>query len=186
MRLSCMLLLVFGLTVGNIQYASALEVIQVNPSGVSLAGGATFETGFGANAGIRMPRTGGPSIAHGFVLPQSYVTGSAITIAIAWHTNSTTPCAINLSPNFISVARVGRSQIVGPGASTGLSPTSGSPLLTASATNVTNVALYSVTSPDGVTPLQAFDIINIGLFRSSTVTDTCSGNLVIQGIVIVI
>lgn len=187
MRLTYTWLLVFGVTVGGIQHASALELIQVNPSGVFLDGGATFQTGFGANAGIRLPDAGTPSFALGFALPQSYVTGRPITVAIAWHTNAATPCAVDLRPNFISVARVGRTHIVGVGASTGLSPTTGSTVLLAIATSVTNAALYSVTSPDGATPLQAFDVINIGLFRSTTAaSDTCAGNLVVQGILIAI
>jgi hypothetical protein len=181
------LLLVFGLTVGGIQHASAFELIPVNPSGVSLDGTATFQTGFGANAGIRLPDGSVASFALGFVLPQSYITGSPIRVAIAWHTNAATSCAVELRPNFISVARVGRTHIVGPGASTGLSPATGSTILAASATNVTNAVLYNITSPDGVTPLQAFDVINFGLFRPADVPgDTCAGNLVIQGIVLAI
>lgn len=187
MRPTCTLLLVFGLTVGSIEHASALEFIPVNPSGVFLDGSASFQTGFGANAGIRLPDGSLSSFALGIVLPQSYTPGSPIRIGIAWHTNAVTPCTVDLRPNFISVARVGRAHIVGGGASTGLSPATGSTILTASAMNVTNAVIYNITSPDGVTPLQAFDVINFGLFRpADAVGDTCAGNLVIQGIVIVV
>jgi hypothetical protein len=187
MRPTCTLLFVFGLTVGGIHHASAFELIQVNPSGVFLDGGASFQTGFGANAGIRLPDASVPSFALGFVLPQSYTTGSPISVGIAWHTGAATPCAFDFRPNFISVARVGRTHIVGPGASTGLSPATGSTILAASATNVTNAVIYTITSPVAGTPLQAFDVINFGLFRASGAAgDNCAGDLVIQGIVIAI
>ena len=182
------LLVLCGVALGSAQNASALEVLSLNPSGAFLDGAATFATGFGANAGIILPDGDtASSFAVGFVLPVDYVTGSPIQLGIAWHTTAAaTPCFVELQPDFLSVARVGRTHIVGPGIKTGLTPADGSAILVADATNVTDLKLYSIESPDSDTPLQAFDVINLGLVRESGGEgDTCAGDVVVQGIAIV-
>jgi hypothetical protein len=94
---------------------------------------------------------------------------------------------LELRPNFISVARRGQAHITGPGATTGLAPVNGSSVIDIAATDTTSVKIFEITPPDGATALAPTDIINFGLYRPTDgAADTCSGDLVIQGIVAVI
>ncbi len=166
--------------------ATAAAMLSLNPAGAALEGAASFETGAGPSAGIRLPDGAVSSFALGFVLPPDYVAGGRIRVGIAWHTKAAAPCTSVLAPNFISVARVGRGHIVGQGLASGLLPTEGNMLLSASTTNVTYLKYYEIRSPDGVTALQAADVINFGFFRQSdSIEDTCAGDLMIQGVGIV-
>jgi hypothetical protein len=175
------------LAADSARVATAASLLSLNPAGAALEGAASYETGAGPSAGIRLPDGAVSSFALGFVLPPDYVAGGRIRVGIAWHTKAAAPCTSVLAPNFISVARVGRGHIVGQGLASGLLPTDGNMLLSASATNITSLKYYEIRSPDGVTALQAADVINFGLFRQSNSSeDTCAGDLMIQGVGILI
>lgn len=164
--------------------ASVARFININPYGVRLEEG-TFATGFGANAGILLPNAATPSISFGFTIPPDYTPGTAIIVRVVWHSPSTN-CGIELRPNFISVARAGRTHILGPGASTGLSAVGGTVLNTSAVANRSEAKDYLITSPDGVTDLRPGDSVIVGLFRSAAAsTYTCPGNLVIQAISVI-
>lgn len=164
--------------------ASVARFININPYGVLLEGG-TFNTGFGAFAGIALPNEGTPNISFGFTVPPDYTPGTAIIIRVIWHSPSTN-CGIELRPNYISVARAGRTHIQGAGASSGLSAVGGTVLNTSAVANRSEAKDYLITSPDGATELRPGDSVIVGLFRSAAAsTDTCPGSLVIQGISVI-
>jgi hypothetical protein len=149
--------------------------------------GAVYETGFGANAGLHMGATGSPAFEAAFLVPPEYTPGRPLYLGVFWHTDSATPCGIELRPNFTSIARIGRTHIQGPGAADGLGPLDGSTVLIATATNTTNLKIYTITSPDVQTNLQPFDSINFGLYRPADApADTCEGNLIVSGIAVAI
>lgn len=165
--------------------ASVARFININPYGVLLQEGASFATGFGASAGITLPNAGTPHISFGFTIPPDYTPGTAIIVRVIWHSPSTN-CGIELRPNYISVARAGRTHILGGGASTGLSAVGGTVLNTSAVANRSEAKDYLITSPDGVTDLRPGDSVIVGLFRSAAAsTDTCSGGLVIQAISVI-
>jgi len=152
-------------------------------------GGAIYETGFGANAGLQLPGTGSPAFEATFVVPPEYTPGKPLYLGVFWHTNavSATPCGLELRPNFTSVARIGSPVISGPSASSGLDPLDGSTVLIASAANTTSLKIYTITSPVAGTNLQPFDSINFGLFRPSVApADTCEGGLIVHGVAVAI
>ena len=159
---------------------------SLDPAGALTEGDAAYDGGFGQHAGIELPDGSTSSFALGFAVPPEHPVGEPLLLGIWWHTGAaSTPCTAVLRPNFISVATLNSGHIVGPGADTGLSPQDGAPTLDATAPNVTRVKLYTIDSPDGVTPLRPFDAINFGLFRpSADFRDDCDGGLVIQGIAV--
>lgn len=161
---------------------SVARFISLNPYGAFLDGGARLETGFGAFAGIRFPSSGVPSVAFGFTVPPDYVPGTSLIVRLVWHSPST-GCSISLRPNFISVARPGRTHIVGPGASSGLDPVGGNTLVAPATANQSGAKDFLIRRPDGVTDLQPGDSVIFGLFRAAGASDdTCTGELVIQGV----
>jgi len=177
-------LFLFGFALSAPQSLLAFEFASMNPAGAFLGGAAVYNGGFGQHAGIELPNgSSTSSFALGFVVPDSYVPGQKLRVGVAWHTDAATPCDVTLRPNFLSVARFGQSHILGPSATSGLAPADGDSTLAATASNVTALKVYTITSPDGTTSLQPFDVINFGLYRSPTAADDdCDGDLTIQGI----
>lgn len=183
MKLIHTLILLSAVAAGPVHNAFSAELLQLSPYSAYTEGGATFSDGFGPHAGLELPDGASSSFAMGFVLPlpPEYAAGQDIRVGIAWHTDAATPCDASLRPNFISVARFGKSHIIGSGASTGLAPENGTSTITASETNVTYLKVYEITPPDGATTLVPGDVINFGLFRPTNATeDDCAGDLVIQ------
>lgn len=161
---------------------SVARFINLNPYGAFIRNGAAFSTGFGAFAGIRLPASGTPDFSFGFTVPPDYVPGTSLIVRLVWHSPSTS-CGISLQPNFISVARLGRTHIIGPGASSGLDPVGGSTLAAPATANQSGAKDFLITRPDGVTDLRPGDSVIFGLFRSASAgADTCGGDLVIQGV----
>jgi hypothetical protein len=161
---------------------SVARFINLNPYGAFIRGGATLATGFGPFSGIRLPASGTPDFSFGFTVPPDYVPGTSLIVRLVWHSPSTS-CGISLQPNFISVARPGRTHIIGPGASSGLDPVGGSTLIAPATANQSSAKDYLITRPDGVTDLRPGDSVIFGLFRSAGAgADTCAGDLVIQGV----
>ena len=168
---------------GTVTCEGSQKQLTINPFGGMLTDGTITSGGFGANAGVLLPDTGTPQIAYGFVIPSDYTSGASVTLNFVVHSPSTS-CGIVLAPNYVAVARAGRTHIVGVGASTGLTAIGGD-TITIAAANTTIVKQYALTSPSNTTTLQANDSFIFGLFRSAAqASDTCTGNLVIQGIYI--
>jgi hypothetical protein len=164
--------------------ASVARYINVNPYGVLLEQG-TFAKGFGPNAGIRLPNSQTPDISFGFTVPPDYVPGTSIIVRIVWHSPSTS-CGIELRPNYISVARAGRTHIIGSGVTSGLAAIGGTVLNASGTANRSDAKDYLITSPDGATDIRPGDSVIVGLFRSADAsTDTCGGDLVIQAISVI-
>jgi hypothetical protein len=161
---------------------SVARFINLNPYGALTGGGATLSGGFGRFAGIHLPDGGTPDFAFGFTIPPDYVPGTALIVRIVWHSPSTN-CGISLLPNFISVARPGRTHIIGGFATSGLEPVGGATLVSPATANQSNAKDYLITRPDGVTDLRPGDSVSFGLFRSSGAgADTCTGELVVQAV----
>ena len=157
------------------------KFINLNPYG-ALLDGATISTGYGPFAGIHVPDSGSPDFAFGFTIPPDYTPGTPLTVRLTWHTSSTS-CGIRLRPNFISVARAGRTHIVGASVSTGLDPVGGETLDAPARSNQSSAKEYTITSPDADTDLEPGDSIIFGLYRwTSSSDDTCTSDLVIQGV----
>jgi hypothetical protein len=177
-------LFILGLASILPHHALAFGFTSINPAGAFLEGAANFSGGFGQHAGIKLPDgSSTSSFALGFVVPEDYVPGQQIRVGLAWHTDAITPCTLTLKPNFLSVARFGQPHILGTSVTSGLVAADGDLTLSAAASNVTALKVYKITSPDGATSLQPFDVINFGLYRSPTDPyDNCAGNLTIQGI----
>jgi len=155
--------------------------ISLDPYGAYVDGGATFSDGFGPNSGLRLPDGVSSSFSLGFTVPPDYAAGTALIVRMVWHTPST-GCAITFRPNSIAIARPGRTHIIGTGASDGLSVVGGVNLNAPATANSSQETRIEITSPVSGTPLQPGDVIMFSMFRAGTVTtDTCTGNLVIQG-----
>ncbi|MFQ3663114.1 MAG: hypothetical protein SNJ69_12060 [Chloroflexaceae bacterium] len=155
--------------------------ISLDPYGAYLDGGATFSDGFGPNSGLRLPDGAVTSFSLGFTVPPDYAAGTTLTIRMVWHTPST-GCVITFRPNSIAIARPGRTHIIGAGASDGLSVVGGVNLNASPTANSSQETRIEITSPVSGTPLQPGDVIMFSMFRAGTApADTCTGNLVIQG-----
>ena len=163
--------------------ARAPRFIDTNIFGANIAGAALFSTGFGPNAGLVLQETTfNGSFAISFTLPPDFPAGGSLNGRIVYNA-AATGCQLYFAPNYISVARVGRTHIIGTGASTGLNMSTS--LWTVAATSNQSSAIpFTVTSPQPTVPLQALDTISIGFFRSSPAAsgDSCTVNMVIQGI----
>ena len=154
--------------------------ISIDPYGALLDGG-TFSTGFGPNAGMHLPNSGTPDFAYGFTIPPGYSPGTTLYVRLVWNTASS-GCSFVLAPNFISIARSGRTHIMGSSASSGLYGVGGD-ILSSPGVNVSALKYYSISSPESGTQLQAGDSIIFGLYRSAgSASDTCAGDLIIQGV----
>lgn len=155
--------------------------IILSPYGSHRDGSATITDGFGPHSGLRLPDGSISSFAHGFVLPPDYITGNPITVDLIWHTSSIN-CGIVLAPNSIAVARIGQTHIMGQYATTGLTAIGGTTLAAPSTVNLSGLKSYAITAPDG-SSLQAGDSIIFSLYRNfNNSNDTCSDELIIQGI----
>jgi hypothetical protein len=162
--------------------APQLRFVDLQLYGGFLQGGAAYDTGFGPNAGMDLPNAGTPNFAYEFTIPRWYRSGTNLTLRVVWHTSGTS-CGINLSPNFTSFARPGRTHIIGPTASTGLTAVGGNTLNAPATANQSSAKNYTISTPVAGTPLKARDTVIIGLFRSSAAAeDTCTSDLVIQGL----
>lgn len=104
-----------------------------------------------------------------------------MTVRMVWHTPST-GCTISFRPNSIAVARPGQTHIIGTGVSTELSVVGGTTLNAATTANSSQETRIEIVSPVSSTPLQPGDVIMFSMFRAgTTAADTCTGNMVIQG-----
>lgn len=158
------------------------KFFTLEPYAAFLDGSATFSDGYGPHAGIDMPDGSTSSLAFGFTIPPDYMPGVALTVRLVWHTASTN-CGIELRPNFISVARVGRTHLTGSGASTGLDAVGGTVLNAPNTANLSGEKIYTITSPVTRETLQPGDSVIFGLYRCHGCTaDTCTGTLKVQGI----
>lgn len=162
--------------------ASQLRFIQLPLASANVSNGAVVQTGWGPNAGIHLPNSGVPGFDYGFTLPPTYRPGTPLTISVLWHAWASGG-GIALAPNFISVTRPGLTYIAGPSVTDGFTPVDGIGLTVPSTVNQSVEKLYTITSPDGVTPLQPGDAVIFGLFRSSaSYLDTCAADLVVSGV----
>jgi hypothetical protein len=162
--------------------ASQLRFVDLQLYGGFLAGGATYDTGFGPNAGMDLPNAGTPNFVYEFTIPKWYRSGTNLTLRVVWHTSGTS-CGIDLVPNFTSFARPGRTHIIGSSASSGLTAVGGNTLNAPATANQSSAKNYTISTPVAGTRLRAGDTVIFGLFRSSGAGgDTCTSDLVIQGL----
>lgn len=160
----------------------APKFFALNTFGALLGGGATFETGYGPYAGMRLPDSGTPQFSFSFVIPPDYTPGTNLTVRFIWNTPAIS-CGIVLAPNYISVARAGRTHIIGGGVTDGLTMVGGNVLSAPSTANQSSAKDMTISTPVPGTNLQAGDSIIFGLYRSSGHTsDTCANYLAIQGV----
>jgi len=156
--------------------------INLQLFGGFLRNSAFYTVGFGPNAGMQLPNTGTPDFSYGFTIPQDFTAGTTLNVRLVLHTPSVA-CGIVLPPNYISVARVGQTHIIGPGASSGLTAVGGDTVLFGTTPNQSLQKNYTISSPNGVTPLLAGDTVIFGIFRATgSANDTCLGNAVVQGV----
>lgn len=167
------------------QHASALANVKfftLELFSAFLANGAGYSTGFGPNAGMRLPDAGTPNFSYSFTIPPDYTPGTALNVRLIWHTPSAS-CGIELAGNYIAVARAGRTHIVGPATDTGIVMVGGTLLSAPPTANQSSAKDVSITTPVIGTNLQPGDVIIFSLYRSAgRGTDTCTGDLVIQGL----
>lgn len=158
------------------------KFLSLDPNGALLTTGASLSNGFGPNAGIHLADAANGSFYVGFTIPPNFATGGTLVTRLLWHTSAAS-CSIEFLPNAISVARPGRTHIVGATTGSGLTVVGGTRLFASTVANQTNETRVTITSPDGVTPLQAGDSVIFSLFRSGTgANDTCAADMVIQSI----
>jgi hypothetical protein len=158
------------------------KFFTLNTFGAFLEGGATFATGWGPYAGMRLPDSGTPNFSFSFVIPPDYTPGTNLTVRFIWHTPATS-CGIVLAPNYISVARAGRTHIAGGGVTDGLTMVGGNVLSAPATASQSSAKEMTISTPVPGTKLQADDSIIFGLYRSSgSASDTCANYLVIQGV----
>jgi hypothetical protein len=165
------------------------KFIHIGVAGVALFAGATYDTGFGTNAGITLPKIppgGTPTVYFGFVLPPDYTQGAAIEATLIWHSNSPN-CIVQLKPGGFSGARAGSDSIINPSGgsvSQGITVVGGELLTTSATANRSKSTTIAISSPDAGNPLQPGDAINVGFFREARAggSDTCTGYMRIQGI----
>jgi len=164
----------------NLAGTPVAQYIDLQLYGANTAGGASFTIGFGPNAGMQLPATGVPNFAFEFTIPPNYTAGNTLTVHVIWYTSATS-CTMSLPPNFISVARAGRTHLIGRDAYTGLTAIGGNTLNAPATANVAEEKQYAITSPDGVTPLNPGDVVVFGLFRTSSGVGDCAANLTVEG-----
>ncbi|OIO91467.1 MAG: hypothetical protein AUK03_10990 [Anaerolineae bacterium CG2_30_64_16] len=158
------------------------KFFTLEPYAAYLEGSATFTGGYGPHAGINMPDGSSSSFAFGFTIPPDYAPGVPLNVRLVWHTASTR-CGIELRPNFISVARPGRTHLVGESVSTGLDAVGGTVLDVPATANLSGEKSYTITSPVRGEKLLPGDSVIFGLYRCYGCTaDTCTGTLKVQGI----
>lgn len=161
-----------------------LRSISINPFGTGLTGTASFGVGFGKLAGVVFPDGVNSSMSFGFTLPEDYTTGNEISIHMVGNTDATS-CGVALAPNSVSIARTGIAHINDLDSSGGLSSVGGDTRTFGSTANIPVDFDFVFNSPVDDTPLQAGDAINLSVFRAgSTIPDTCTDDLTIQGIVV--
>lgn len=171
-----------AVTAAKLAAGAVPKFLSIDPNGAFLTTGATFSNGFGPNAGIHLADTANGSFYLGFTIPPDFITGGTLVTHLLWHSGAT-GCSIEFAPNAISVARPGRPHIVGGSVTSGLTVIGGTKLSTPAAANQVNETRVTITSPDGVTPLQAGDAVIFSLYRSgNSATDTCTADMVVQGV----
>ncbi len=183
MKHKTLLLIAVSLIFGYTHTVTATSLHSLNTYGAFLNGSAAvFNDGFGPNSGIDLPDGQSGQFSWSFTVPLDHIPGNPIVIGLTWHTAAPTPCRASLRSNFISVARLGSTHIQGPTASSGLTPLDGQETLVAGATNTSEIKLFAVQSPNGVTRLQPLDVVTFGMFRAgASAVDTCRGDVTIQG-----
>lgn len=171
-----------AVTADKLAPSALTKFLTLDPYAAFLSGGATFTTGYGPNAGLRLADGANGSFYSGFTIPPNYTSGTTLSVRFLWHTSATN-CSFAFLGNAISVARPGRTHITGGSTDTGLTVVGGTRLNAPATSNQTMQTLVNITSPDGVTPLQPGDSIIFSLFRAgNNAVDTCAAEMVIQSI----
>ena len=171
-------------TVTSAKLASGVvpKSFSLNIFAAYLTTGAIFETGWGPYAGLSLPDNISPAFSHSFTIPPNYTPGTDMMVQIIWNTPSTS-CGIELRPNYISVARAGRTHISGPSVTDGLTMIGGTTLSAPPTANQSSAKTMRISTPSPGTNLLAGDSVIFGLYRpAAAATDTCTGDLMIQGI----
>lgn len=171
-----------AVTEGKLATGVVPKFLSLDAMSAFLTTGATMSNGFGPNAGIHLADAANGSFYLGFTIPPNFTTGGTLVTRLLWHTSATS-CSVEFIPNAISVARPGRTHITGGNVSSGLTVIGGTRLFVPATSNQTNETRVTITSPDGVTPLQAGDSVIFSLFRGGTgANDSCVADMVIQSV----
>jgi hypothetical protein len=158
------------------------KFFTLNIFGAFLGGGTTLSTGYGPYAGMRLPDNLTPEFSFAFTIPPDYTSGTNLTVRFIWHTPATS-CGIVLAPNYMSVSRAGRTQIVGGSVTSGMTMVGGTTLSAPATANQSSAKDLTINTPVSGTNLVAGDSIIFGLYRSaSSGSDTCANYLAIQGV----
>ncbi len=156
------------------------KFFSLDPYAAFLPTAAYFDDGYGPFSGIHFPDTSNGSFSLGFTIPPNYSAGTTLVVRTVWHTAAVN-CGIRFRGNSISVARVGRTHIIGGGASTGLTVVGGETLTAPGTSNQSNETLINIDAPVAGEKLLPGDSIIFSLFRSPTeAADTCTADMVIQ------
>lgn len=157
------------------------KFISINPMGAYLEGAATRNMGYGPNMGIHFPDGAQfSSFGIGFTIPPNYTEGTPLIVHMDWNTPST-GCGIAFLGNSISVARPGRTHLVGSTTATGITVEGGTTLIAPGTANQTTQTFIDINSPVANETLKPGDSIIFSLYRSpSSGVDTCTGDMVIQ------
>jgi hypothetical protein len=162
------------------EVASASKWISIDPLAMS-ARNTSVTAAFGPSAGLTMPKGGSPlaQFEFSFTVPPDHTPNTPLSVDITWHINQT-GCIVGLRANYVGFARPGGSHLVGPGATSGLSGTTGA---VPSIANNTTKTTYTVGTPD--LALRPGDAVILGFFRTTLATaDTCTADLRITGILV--
>lgn len=167
------------------KYGGDTNWINLNIYGLNVRSGATHETGFGQHSGISLPDSGTPSIDVSLTVPPNFKPGTELSARILWHIDDTN-CGVVFRQNFLSVTRDGSAPLLGSGASSGLEVVGGTTLSAdPSNSNVSQEVVVKISSPDSGESLQPLDVVNFGMFRSSTApSDTCSAEMMVSGVMV--
>jgi hypothetical protein len=171
-----------AVTAAKLAPGVAPKFLSLDPFAALLTQSASLSSGFGPNAGIHMPDGANSSFYLGFTIPPDYTSGTTLLARLLWHTSGA-GCSIVFLPNAISVARPGRTHIVGATTGDGLTVAGGTTLNAPGTANQTNETIVQITSPDGVTDLLAGDSVIFSLFRAGgNANDTCAADMVLQSV----
>jgi hypothetical protein len=158
------------------------KVLSLNPYAAFLGGVAVFSSGYGPFAGIHLPDGANGSFGLGFTIPPNYTTGTPLAVRVLWHTNAT-GCDVLFRANSISVARPGRTHIVGVSTTDGLEVVGGETIGAPATAEETAATMVEITSPVAGIDLEPGDSVIFNLFRSGGAgSDTCAADVVVQSV----
>ncbi|HXF64008.1 MAG TPA: hypothetical protein VNK95_20450, partial [Caldilineaceae bacterium] len=134
------------------------KFLSLDPFAAHISGSTFKDDGFGPHSGIHLPDTGDSAFAVGFTLPPNYTTGTTVVMRMMWHVMSPAAnCGVSFNGNYISVARPGRTHIVGTTTDTGITIVGGNTLTAPSVVQQSSETLINIVSPLTSVPLQAGD-----------------------------